>query len=236
MIQPMGMPMNQPMGMPMNQPMGIPMNQPMGVPMNQPMGMPFNQPMGMPMNQPVGMGINQSMGMSINQSMGMNNQNEVISRLKQEYDLCVNDNDLIQIGCNFGLENNNIFIWRITMVGPRNTPYDRGLFTIIATFPPDYPNHGPEFKFRNRIYHLNVDFKKDLGHICINSINDWRIRGRVKDLPFYTMKQALFDIFCLFYNQGVEGAYDEQMADQYLNHRDQFDAEAKNWTQLYAKM
>ena len=161
---------------------------------------------------------------------------QVLTRLKQEYNLCTQDNDLIQIGCNFGLENNNIFKWRITMVGPRNTPYDQGLFTIIATFPPDYPNHGPDFKFKNKIYHLNVDFKNDLGHICINSINEWRITGKVKNKPCYTVKQALFDIFCLFYNQGVEGAYDEGMAKQYVERPAEFNAEAKNWTKEYASM
>ena len=161
---------------------------------------------------------------------------QVLTRLKQEYDLCTQDNDLIQIGCNFGLENNNISKWRITMVGPRNTPYAQGLFTIIATFPPDYPNHGPEFKFKNKIYHLNVDFKNDLGHICINSINEWRITGRVKNKPCYTVKQALFDIFCLFYNQGVEGAYDEGMAKQYTERPAEFNDEAKKWTRDFASM
>ena len=146
----------------------------------------------------------------------------------------MNDNDLVSIGCNFGLENNNIFTWRVTMSGPTNTPYGGGLFTIIVIFPNDYPAHGPEFRFKNKIYHLNVDFAKDPGHICISSLNDWRIRGKVKDLPFYTVKQALYDIFCLFYNQGVVGAYDENMAQQYLNNRNQFNAKAKKWTQLYA--
>ena len=184
------------------------------------------------MNQMGQMGQMNQMG-----QMGqMNIQNPVMSRITQEYELCTNDNDLIQIGCNFGLENNNIYKWRITMVGPTNTPYAGGLYTIFATFPPDYPAHGPEFKFMNKIYHLNVDFKNDLGHICLSSINSWRTSGKVKDLPFYTMKQALFDIFCLFYNQGVIGAYDEAMADQYLNHRDEFDAEAKRWTDKFAKM
>ena len=79
-------------------------------------------------------------------------QQQSLMRLSQEYSLCTQDNDLIQIGCNFGLENNNIYKWRITMVGPRNTPYEGGLFTIIATFPYDYPAHGPEFKFVNKIY------------------------------------------------------------------------------------
>ena len=192
--------------------------------------------MGMGQMGQTGMG-QMNMNPQINQ-MNMNqqmNNNPVKTRITQEYELCTQDNDLIQIGCNFGLENNNIYTWRITMVGPSNTPYAGGLFTIFATFPFDYPDHGPEFKFMNKIYHLNVDFKNDKGHICLNSINEWRIRGKVKDLPFYTMKQALFDIFCLFYNQGVQGAYDEAMANQYLNRRDEFNAEAKKWTEQFAK-
>ena len=182
-----------------------------------------------PQNNPMG-NLN-PMGNPLNINMPVN---DTATRISQEYQLCQNDNDLVSIGCNFGLENNNIFTWRITMSGPTNTPYGGGLFTIIATFPNDYPAHGPEFKFKNKIYHLNVDFAKDPGHICISSLNDWRVRGQVKDLQFYTVKQALYDIFCLFYNQGVVGAYNENMAQQYLNHRDQFNAEAKKWTELYA--
>ena len=164
--------------------------------------------------------------------------NQVLTRLTQEYQLCTQDNDLIQIGCNFGLDNGNIFNWRVTMVGPRGTPYEGGLFTITATFPQDYPNHGPEFKFVKKIYHLNVDFKNEdqLGHICINSINEWRLTGKVTNKPVYTVKQALFDIFCLFYNQGVEGAYDEQMAYDYQHNRQKFNDEAKKWTRDFASM
>ena len=160
----------------------------------------------------------------------------VLSRLREEYSLCTQDNDLIQIGCNFGLDKNNIQRWRITMLGPRGTPYEGGLFTILAIFPDDYPIHGPEFKFENKIYHLNVDFKNNLGYICINSINAWRVSGQVPGKPSYTVKQALFDIFCLFYNQGVEGAYDEKMAQLYKNNPQKFNDEAKNWTQKFASM
>ena len=194
-------------------------------------------PMQMPMNMTMSMHIpnNQMPNQMFMQTQpSMNTGNETMNRISQEYNFCVNDNDLVAIGCNFGLENNNIFTWRITMSGPTNTPYGGGLFTILATFPNDYPVHGPEFKFKNKIFHLNVNFSDDPGHICISSLNDWRIRGKVKDLPFYTVKQALFDIFCLFYNQGVVGAYDQKMAELYMNNRQAFDAEARNWTQLYA--
>ena len=192
-----------------------------------PMQMSMNMNMHIPNNQ-----MPNQMFMQTQPSM--NTGNETMNRISQEYNFCVNDNDLVAIGCNFGLENNNIFTWRITMSGPTNTPYGGGLFTILATFPNDYPVHGPEFKFKNKIFHLNVNFLDDPGHICISSLNDWRIRGKVKDLPFYTVKQALFDIFCLFYNQGVVGAYDQKMAELYMNNRQAFDAEARNWTQLYA--
>ena len=194
-------------------------------------------PMQMPMNMNMTMHIpnNQMPNQMFMQTQpSMNTGNETMNRISQEYNFCLNDNDLVAIGCNFGLENNNIFTWRITMSGPTNTPYGGGLFTILATFPNDYPVHGPEFKFKNKIFHLNVNFSDDPGHICISSLNDWRIRGKVKDLPFYTVKQALFDIFCLFYNQGVVGAYDQKMAELYMNNRQAFDAEARNWTQLYA--
>ena len=194
-------------------------------------------PMQMPMNMNMAMHIpnNQMPNQMFMQTQpSMNTGNETMNRISQEYNFCVNDNDLVAIGCNFGLENNNIFTWRITMSGPTNTPYGGGLFTILATFPNDYPVHGPEFKFKNKIFHLNVNFSDDPGHICISSLNDWRIRGKVKDLPFYTVKQALFDIFCLFYKQGVVGAYDQKMAELYMNNRQAFDAEARNWTQLYA--
>ena len=186
------------------------------------------------------MGINPQMApMGMNPQMApmpmqINTQNGLMARIKQEYDLCVQDNDLIQIGGNFGLENNNIYTWKVTMLGPGGTPYENGLFTILVNFPQDYPNHGPEFKFMSKIYHLNVDCERDFGHICISKLNDWRIRGKVKDLPFYTVKQALFDIFCLFYNQGVESAYDNQMANLYVNNPDQFNATARQWTSMYA--
>ncbi len=160
----------------------------------------------------------------------------VLSRLTREFQLCSQDNDLIQIGCNFGLENNNLYTWRVSMVGPVNTPYEGGLFTLLITFPVDYPNHGPEFRFKNKMYHLNVvskDFQPDFGHICVSSINSWRVAGNVKGLP-YTVKQALFDIFCLFYNQGVDSAYDKTMAYNFLNNQQQFNEEARKWTQQFA--
>ena len=212
-------------------------NQNMNPMMNQNMNqMMNNQNMNQMMNN---QNMNQMMNQNMNQMMNNQNMNEmkenaVLSRLVKEYKLCTQDNDLIQIGCNFGIENNNYYYWRVTMIGPKNTPYENGLFTILINFPQDYPLHGPEFKFKNKIYHLNVDFENDLGHICLSSINSWRTSGKVRDKPVYTVKQALFDIFCLFYNQGIEAAYSQNMALEYQNNREKFNEKAKQWTKDFA--
>ena len=166
-------------------------------------------------------------------------QNISMARLNREFQLCQDDQDLTTIGCNFGLEDGNLYKWRVSMLGPKDTPYEKGLFTLSVEFPMDYPNHGPEFKFKNKIYHLNVvsDIsRQDYGHICINSINSWKTSGYVKGKPNYAVKQALLDIFCLFFKQGVDSAYDEQMADYYKNQPEKFNEEARLWTKKYAAM
>ena len=102
----------------------------------------------------------------MNQMNMMNNMNmmnqvaqnqKTFTRLKKEFQLCSQDLELKGLGCQFQMENNNCFIWRVTLKGPPETPYEGGIFTIRITFPYNYPSAGPEFRFLNPIYHLNVD-------------------------------------------------------------------------------
>ena len=219
-------------------------------------GMPMMNPMGNPMMMTKPMMMNpmynnnnmnayqlqqmQNMMKMQQMMMQMNNQGQVdkrMARIQKEFFLCQKDSDLIQIGCSFGLEvENNFNVWKVSMLGPQNTPYAGGVFTIKVYFPQEYPNKGAEFRFVNKIYHLNVDWKnKDsLGHICLSSLNEWHTTGKVKSKPCYGVKQALFDIFCLFYNQGIDSPYDEAIAEQYKNRRSEFDALALKWTKDYA--
>ena len=165
-----------------------------------------------------------------------NNQfNLAVKRLQKEFMLCSNDEELKGLGCQFQMEN-NYFVWRVTLKGPENTPYQGGIFTIRITFPNNYPKAGPEFRFLNQIYHLNVDFtdQTKLGHICLNFLNEWTSTGRVVEKPCYGVKQALIDIFCLFYNQNIGSAYSPDMAQEYQNNRNQFNSKAKEYTQKYA--
>ena len=192
----------------------------------------------MMMNNNLQMQNNLRMQQAMNPQMQSPGQFDMrMSRIQKEYNLCSNDADLIQIGCSFGTDGeNNYNVWKVSMLGPQNTPYQGGVFTIKVFFPPEYPSKGAEFRFVNKIYHLNVDFKNQdsLGHICLSSLNEWSSTGKVSSKPCYGVKQALFDIFCLFYNQGIDSPYDEEIAEEYKNRRNEFDAKAKEWTKKYA--
>ena len=182
--------------------------------------------------------------MNMNNMQMMNNMNQMnqmnytLARLKKEFELCSNDNDLTGIGCTFGLvDDNNYFKWKVSMIGPKGTPYENGIFVIHIFFPNDYPKKGAEFRFINKIYHLNVEMRNDnneFGHICLSSLNEWRTTGKVVNKKGYSVKQALFDIFCLFYEQGINSPYDPQMAKLYRDNPNQVNMIAKQWTEKYA--
>ena len=182
--------------------------------------------------------INPNMNSIYNQnSFCITQQQKTLLRLKKEFQLCLLDDDLKQIGCTFGLyPGNNLFKWRVTMFGPQDSPYKDGIFTIKIIFPDDYPKHGPEFRFMNKIYHLNVDLTGELGHICLYHLNEWGVTGRDSDKKVYGVKQALFDIFCLLCKQNVDCPLSDEMAQQYKNDRKKFDEIARKWTKEYAQL
>ena len=238
--------MNVPMNSNMTNMNMMGMMNPNAMGMGQQMGM---QPMGMGMGQmymPNNINYINMMNMMRMQQAGnnMNNMNnKTIARLSKEYQLCNQDDELKQIGCSFGLINeNDLFKWRVTILGPKNTPYEGGLFTINIFFPYNYPKMGAEFRFVNKIYHLNVDWrdKRDDGtpgdgHICLTSLNEWASTGKVKGKKGYGVKQALFDIFYLFFTQGIESPYDNQLCALYINDKNKFNENAKQWTKQYAQ-
>ena len=133
--------------------------------------------------------------------------------LQQEFFNCENDDKMATIGCSLA-HSDDFSHWEATMLGPMDSPYAGGIFYITIDFPLDYPNHGPEFKFKNYIYHLNVE--KETGHICLSRINQWSTQGSVDGFANYNVSQALVDIFYLFYDQGTRSPYDEKMSNLFI--------------------
>jgi ubiquitin-conjugating enzyme E2 D/E len=57
----------------------------------------------------------------------------------------------------------------ITIKGPKDTPYEKGVFDLSVDFPKEYPFIPPTIKFINRIFHPNIDMN---GNICIDILKD----------------------------------------------------------------
>ena len=153
---------------------------------------------------------------------------ETMKYLKKEYDALQKD-PILSLGCTVGLNpdfKNNIFHWKLSLLGPSDTPYAGGMFFLTVDFPDNYPVGKPEVKFTNKIYHLNVsDYD---GHICISTLNQWKARTPMVDV--------ISAIFALFYDQNPNSPYSSDMAREYSKNKPEFDRKAREWTKKYAPM
>ena len=145
---------------------------------------------------------------------------EAMKTLKKEFNALKN-NPITSLGVTVGLVNeSNIFKWKISMVGPQDTPYAGGIFFLQADFPDNYPKGKPNIKFLTKIFHCNVF---NWG-ICISTLNNW------KPTP---MEKVLSDIFALFYANNPDNS--GQPSREYKNNRPLFEQHCREWVKLYAK-
>jgi ubiquitin-conjugating enzyme E2 D/E len=73
------------------------------------------------------------------------------------------------VNCSAGPNNNDLFNWEATIIGPTETPYEGGIFKLKILFPADYPFKPPKITFETRIYHPNINAN---GGICLDILKD----------------------------------------------------------------
>ena len=154
-------------------------------------------------------------------------------QIRKEYQE-ITRNPMAAIGFSVGLpDENNIFEWRCTLMGPQDSPYKGGLFYLKVLFPVDYPQTKPEVRFITPIYHVNVNDKQNygdeidpLGHVCISTINNWK--------STFSMKQVFADIFALFYLGNPKSPFSLDMKAEFENKKDLYDQKVKYFVKKYA--
>jgi len=158
---------------------------------------------------------------------------ETMKRIRKEFD-DLKDNPISNIGLSIGLvDEDDIFVWKCTIFGPRDTPYANGLFYLRVKFPEDFPNTAPEVCFETPIYHVNINpvdstanGGQALGHVCISTLNWWKSE--------YTIREVLNNIYALFYKGNPDSPYGIERADELKNHKDLYDEKVRYFTQKYA--
>ena len=157
---------------------------------------------------------------------------QAMKRLSNEYkDLSRNSNSL---GYSVGLiVEDDIFEWKVVLLGPEDTSYANGLFCLHLIFPDDYPEHSPEIVFLTPIYHLNVNPKKietkgaePLGHVSVSLINWWT--------PKITPREILSRLYSIFYWQNPESPYSFDRAKEFKFNRSLYELKARYFTKKYA--
>lgn len=97
-------------------------------------------------------------------------------------------------------EEDNIFFWKGTITGSKDTVFEGTEYKLSLSFPNDYPFKPPKVKFETTCFHPNFDVH---GNICLDILQVFDVTicrsniNCVLPLPLYILK-FLF-IFLWFY-------------------------------------
>ena len=116
--------------------------------------------------------------------------------------------------------------WEIRMLGPKNSPYEEGVFEITLDFGHHELNGEipkPKVRFKNRIYHLNAD--PSTGHISVTFLNNYNKMS---------FAEILVGIYLFFFNQNPYSSFSTEMAREYQKDRAKFNIKVREWINKYA--
>lgn len=127
--------------------------------------------------------------------------------------------------CSAGpINDDDIYHWSGTIIGPSQTPYEGGLFYLDILFPIEYPFKPPSIKFRTPIYHPNIHQN---GSICLDILkNNWSAA--------LTIVNVLLSISSLLSDPNPNDPLSPNIAKEYKTNYKFFFENARKYTRKYA--
>jgi ubiquitin-conjugating enzyme E2 D/E len=145
---------------------------------------------------------------------------QLAKRIKRELEDCYRDS----CGISASPVGTGLLHWSAMILGPTNSPYDRGIFFLDVHFPLDYPWKPPKVKFTTRVYHPNINQN---GGISLDILGtNWS--------PALTLSRVLLSIYSLLEDPNPHDPLVPEIAHQYLTDRDAYNNTCKEWTRKYA--
>ena len=126
--------------------------------------------------------------------------------------------------CSAGPVGDDLYKWEGFIMGPADTPYAGGLFTLRIDFSIDYPYKAPKVMFMTKIYHPNIHGS---GAICLDILKD-------KWSPALTVAKILLSICSLLSDANPNDPLVPEIARIYKSDRELFDETARLWTEQWA--
>ena len=126
--------------------------------------------------------------------------------------------------CSAGPNNDDLYQWQASIMGPENSPYQGGLFWLKINFPKDYPFKPPKVIFLTKLYHPNIS---STGSICIDILKEqWS--------PALTISKVLLCICSLLDDPNPDDPLVPEIANLFKEDREAYNKKAKDFTLLYA--
>lgn len=104
-------------------------------------------------------------------------------------------------------EEDNIFCWKGTITGSKDTVFEGTEYKLSFSFPNDYPFKPPKVKFETGCFHPNVDI---YGNICLDILQD-------KWSSAYDVRTILLSIQSLLGEPNISSPLNPQAAQLWIN-------------------
>jgi ubiquitin-conjugating enzyme E2 D/E len=112
----------------------------------------------------------------------------------------------------------------VLLKGPKDTPFENGIFKILINMPADYPFKPPKMIFKTKVYHPNIASD---GTICIDILKDqWSSALR--------LNSVILSISDLLANPNPNDPLVPDIAKQYSNNNEQYNKNVKEYVKKYA--
>ncbi|KAJ3248192.1 hypothetical protein HDU78_001592 [Chytriomyces hyalinus] len=125
------------------------------------------------------------------------------------------------------VSDSDLLNWEAKLVGPTNSPYQGGKFTVALVFTSDYPFKPPKVKFVTKIYHPNVD---EDGSICIGVLKPdvWKPSNKIADI--------LNSLVLVLAEPNADDAINTSVAEAMNTNRAQYEKTCQEWIKKYASV
>lgn len=121
-------------------------------------------------------------------------------------------------------DNNILGPHYVCFKGPKDTPYENGIFKLKIVIPDDYPFKPPTITFVTNIYHPNIS---PSGTICIDILkNSWSSALKLSSI--------ILSLSVLLANPNPDDPLVSDIANEYITNKKLFETNAREYTKKYS--